>query len=210
MTTAYALTYDNLVSTVLQYLERSDAAVVGQMPVSIMLAEFDIATRVKTLGQIMVAEFNLSPATNVVQKPARWRKTTSMTITVNNVKQPVFLRKLEYVNNYVASGAASGPPLFYSDYDYDHWVFGPTPDQAYAVEVLYYERLAPLASDNQTNWLTNNAPQALLYGTLLQFMPFLKNDQRVTFKAMYEEAIAALSGEDKSRVGDRQTVAIDS
>jgi len=86
----------------------------------------------------------------------------------------------------------------------------PTPDQAYTLEVLYYERIQPLSSDNQTNWLTQNAPTAMLFGTLLQAMPFLKNDQRQIFQQKYTEAIQSLKTEDTSRLGDRQSVAIDS
>jgi len=75
---------------------------------------------------------------------------------------------------------------------------------------LYYERIQPLSSENQTNWLTRNAPNAMLYGTLLQAMPFLKNDQRVIFQTKYTEAITALTNEDKLRIADRQAIAQDS
>jgi hypothetical protein len=87
----------------------------------------------------------------------------------------------------------------------------PTPDQAYSYEVLYYERPQPLDSSNQTNWFTQYAPQALLYGSLLQAMPFLKNDNRVQlWQAMYQQAMDILTAEDKLRVADRQTIAVDS
>jgi hypothetical protein len=76
--------------------------------------------------------------------------------------------------------------------------------------VLFYERLQPLSSTNQTNWLTQNAPNAMLYGTLLQAMPFLKNDQRTIFQQKYQEAMAVLKTEDQLRVGDRQAIAIES
>jgi hypothetical protein len=210
MTSAFVLTYDSLTSTVLSYVERQDAAVTAQLPVAVALAEFDIATKLKLLGQISVAEFNM-PLSNTVQKPARWRKTTSMAITVSGVRQPVLLRTYEYVQNYVASGAQAGPPLYYADYDYGHWLVGPTPDQAYPAEVVYYERLNPLSSQNQTNWLTLNAPQAILFGTLLQMQPFIKNDARIAvFQAAYQDALGALKQEDIVRGGDRQAVSIDS
>ena len=50
MTASFVLTYDNLVTTIEQYLERNDAAVVSQIPVFITLAEFEIAQQIKTLG----------------------------------------------------------------------------------------------------------------------------------------------------------------
>jgi hypothetical protein len=86
----------------------------------------------------------------------------------------------------------------------------PTPDQDYDFEVLYYERIAPLSQTNQTNWLTQYAPNAMLYGTLLQAMTFLKNDNRQIFQQKFDAALAALKTEDVARVGDRQAIAVDS
>ena len=131
-------------------------------------------------------------------------------MVVDGARQPVLLRKYEYIKNYSPSTATEGQPLYYSDYDYEHWFVGPTPDQDYFFEVLYYERISPLSSENQTNWLTQNAPNAMLFGTLLQAMPFLKNDQRQIFQRKYDQAMAMLKAEDISRIGDRQTIAIES
>ena len=209
-TPAYAMTYDNLSANILQYLERSDAAVVEQIPNFIMLAEFEIAQEMKSLGQQQVVEATMQAGNPVIPKPARWRKTTSFNITVNGKKQPVFLRKYEYLINYSPDTSVTNTPLYYADYDYDNWLVAPTPDQNYQFEVLYYERLIPLSSDNQTNWITRNAPNAMLYGTLLQAMPFLKDDQRQIFQQKYTEAMQFLANEDKLRIADRQAIAQDS
>jgi hypothetical protein len=146
----------------------------------------------------------------VIPKPARWRKTVSMNVTVSGQIQPILLRKYEYLRQYAPSSTTTSTPLYYSDYNYDNWLVAPTPDQAYSFEVLYYERLAPLSSTNQTNWITQNAPNAMLYGTLLQAMPFLKNDQRQIFQQKYTEAMQVLKQEDQLRLADRQAMAIDS
>jgi hypothetical protein len=204
------MTYDSLNSTVLQYLERSDPATVAAIPTFITLCEFEIAEQIKTLGQLNVASATMTADNPILQKPARWRKTVSMTLTTATGAQPVLLRKFEYLKNYWPDANQTGQPLFYSDIDYDNWYLAPTPDQEYSFEVLYYERIEPLSSETQTNWLTRNAPNAMLYGTLLQAMPFLKNDQRQIFQEKYKEAIAALKTEDTTRVGDRQTIAVDS
>lgn len=207
---SWVMTYDSLTSTVLQYLERSDAAVVNAIPTFISLAEFEIAQEIKTLGQLQIAESTMTADNALLQKPARWRKTVSMSVTVGGKKQPVYLRKYEYLKNYWPDADQTDVPLYYADTDWEHWYLAPTPDQAYAFEVLYYERIAPLSSANQTNWLTQNAPNAMLFGTLLQAMQFLKNDQRVIFQQKYTESLQALKAEDVARVGDRQAVAVDS
>lgn len=209
-TPSWVLTYDSLTSTVLQYLERQDSAVVNAIPTFITLAEFEIAEQIKTLGQLQIVESTMTLGNPVIQKPARWRKTVSMNVLVNGKKQPVLLRKYEYLKNYWQDDTQLATPLYYADTDWDHWYLAPTPDQAYTFEVLYYERIAPLSSTNQTNWITQNAPNAMLFGTLLQAMPFLKNDQRQIFQQKYTESIQALKAEDVSRIGDRQSVAVDS
>jgi len=207
---SWVMTYDSLTSTVLQYLERSDTAVVNAIPTFISLAEFEIAQEIKTLGQLQIVESTMTASNAILQKPARWRKTVSMSVTVAGKKQPVYLRKYEYLKNYWPDADQTDVPLYYADTDWEHWYIAPTPNLAYAFEVLYYERIAPLSSTNQTNWLTQNAPNAMLFGTLLQAMQFLKNDQRVIFQQKYTESLQSLKSEDVARVGDRQAVAVDS
>jgi hypothetical protein len=214
MTTAtpsWVMTYDSLTYYVLQYLERSDQATINAIPTFITLAEFEIAQEIKTLGQLQVAESTMTIGNPTIAKPARWRKTVSLNITDSTGNRtPVLLRKYEYLTNYWPNNTSTAMPLFYSDTDWDHWYVAPTPDKAYTFEVLYYERIAPLSSTNQTNWLTQNAPTAMLFGTLLQAMPFLKNDQRQIFQQKYLEAIKSLKDEDISRIPDRQAIVADS
>lgn len=212
MTASFVLTYDALITTVEQYLERADDAVVNQIPTFITLCEFEIAQQIKTLGQQQVVESTMSINNGIIQKPARWRKTVSFTVInpTTGVRSPVLLRKYEYLRNYSPQNSATSLPLYYADYDYDNWLVAPIPDAAYNFEVLYYERIAPLSSDNQTNWLTQNAPNAMIFGTLLQAMPFLKNDQRTIFQQKYTEAMAVLKTEDQLRIADRQAIAQDS
>jgi hypothetical protein len=209
MTASFALTYDSLVTTIEQYLERNDAAVVDQIPVFITLAEFEIAQQIKTLGQIEVAQGVMSIGNPIIQKPARWRKTVSMSVTSGGEKTPVFLRKYEYLTNYNAQ-STSGLPKYYADYDYDNWFVAPVPDQSYQFEVLVYQRLQPLSSTNQTNWITNNAPNAMIFGALLQAVIYLKDDARQIFQQKYDMAMQALKAEDVTRVGDRSAIAVDS
>ena len=211
MTVAAVMTYDSLVENIQSYLERTDQATIDKIPLFIMLAEQVIASQIKFLGNLTVQTSAMIQGTNIIDKPARWHKTVSMNITVAGRRYPVLLRKYEYLREYWPDPAAESVPKFYCDYDYTHWMVAPTPDAAYNFEVLYYERIQPLDSSNQTNWFTIYAPQALLYGSLLQAMPFLKNDDRIPmWQAQYEQIMQTLIAEDKLRVADRQAIAVDS
>jgi hypothetical protein len=98
-------------------------------------------------------------------------------------------------------------PVFYADYNYTNWIIAPTPDAAYPIEILYYELPVLLDENTQTNWLTQYAPNLLLYATLLEAAPFLKNDERIpVWQSMYQSAAQALQGEDMSKILDRSAV----
>ena len=210
MTTAQVMTYDSLVDDIQQYLERTDDATIAQIPRFIMLAEQVIASQIKFLGNLTVNTSNMVIGAATIDKPARWHKTISMNVTVDGKRQPVFLRKYEYLREYAPDPSVEGVPKFYADYDYTHWLVAPTPDTAYDYEVLYYERVQPLDSSNQSNWFTIYAPQAMLYGSLLQAMPFLKNDERIAmWQQQYDLIINTLKSEDVQRIGDRQAVVLD-
>jgi len=210
MTAAAVMTYDSLVNDISTYLERTDTATLEKIPQFIMLAEQIIAADIKFLGNLNVVQSNMVANEDVLDKPARWRKTVSMNITVDGKRQPVLLRDYEYLREYWPDSTQTDTPLYYSDYDYTHWLVAPTPDTNYTFEVLYYQRVPPLSSANQTNWFTEYAPQAMLYGSLLQAMPFLKNDERVQlWQAMYQQAIEMLKLENVARIGDRQAIVRD-
>jgi hypothetical protein len=57
----------------------------------------------------------------------------------------------------------------------------------------YYAKPTVLRTDaDGANWLTTNAPDLLLYGSLLEAEPFLKNDKRIViWQQFYNDALIA-------------------
>lgn len=212
---ATTMTFETLKEDVRRYLERgatlaSDAVVYEQIPRLINLAERRIARELKIQGFINVVTDTLTVGASVYPKPDRWRDTVSINIgtgTGNAQRTPVFARSYEYLRSYWPDESQRATPLFYADYNYQNWLIAPTPDAAYPIEILYYE-LPPLLDDvTQTNWLTEYAPQVLLYATLVEATPFLKNDERIpVWQNMYDRAAAMLNGEDLGKILDRAAV----
>jgi hypothetical protein len=195
------MTYDNLVADVINYMERNDAQFVAQIPSLIGLAESAIAAELKTYLQLTVVETTLRANQEVLAKPARWRKTVSMKTN----GKPMVMRSQDYVAMYQSESDA-GVPLYYAEYDYNNWAFAPKPDQDYPVEIIYYSEIQPLDTTNQQNLFTREAPQAMLFGTLLQAQGYLKAlDKLDMWKTYYRDCIAALKKEDDSRRIDRNT-----
>lgn len=209
------MTFESLQQDVRRYLERgatlaSDAIVYEQIPRLINLAERRISRELKVQGFINVVTGAMSVGQSVYSKPDRWRDTVSINIGTgasNNTRKMLYARDYEYCRAYWPDESQTEEPIFYADYDYSHWLISPTPNEAYPFEILYYE-LPPLLDDEvQTNWITEYAPQLLLYATLLEATPFLKNDERIpVWQQMYDRAAAALNGEDIGKIIDRTAV----
>jgi len=199
------MTYDSLVSNIQQYAERDDPDFIAQIPNLIALTESSIAAELKTFMQLIVVETSLAVNQTVLNKPARWRKTVSMKVN----GQPILLRSQDYVAMYL-SESSGGQPQYYADYDFSNWNFAPTPDAAYPVEIIYFSEIQPLDANNQQNLWTEVAPQAMLYGALLQAQGYLKAlDKLPVWKQYYTDAVAALKKEDDTRRVDRNTSVIE-
>jgi len=207
-----AMTFTSLKDDVRSYLERgasaaTDPLVYAQIPKLINLAERRIARDLKIQGFQTVVTSTMQASVAVVPKPDRWRETISINIgtgTTNNVRTEVFGRSYEYCRAYWPNQTETETPVFYADYDYKHWLFSPTPNFAYPMEIVYYELPALLDDSTQTNWLTEYAPNLLLYGTLLEATPYLKNDERIpTWMNFYQMAASSISQEDDKKIIDR-------
>lgn len=196
---ATALTYSSLVTDIQTYAERSDSTFVAQIPQFIMLAENRLASEIHGLGYLRAVTFNLVLGQQTYEKPARWRETKSLSVTVSGAKQYLKPRGYEYCRSFTNTDN----PAYYADYDYEHAFLAPVPSGTNQCEWMYYERPEPLSDENQTNWTTQYAPQLLLYASLLEAQPFLKMPERVQeFAGLYDRAAKAIMAEDGSRIAD--------
>jgi len=200
-----SITYTSLLEDLRRYLERgfteaTDPLVYEQLPRLITLAERRIARELKIEGFIVAITTPLQAGVSVYMKPDRWRDTVSMNVD----NKTLFGRAYEYLRNYWPDPAQTGTPTFYADYDYSHWLLVPTPATNQTLEILYYEQPRFLGPEFQTNWITEYIPDLLLYASLLEATPFLKNDERIqTWQALYDRAAQSVNGEDLKRILDR-------
>lgn len=210
-----AMTYTSLVSDLEAYLQRDDETVVAQIPRFIMLAQQRIPRELKLLGfrEEVTGSFDgTAVSSGVMAKPSDWRKTIGFYVGVgtnNNTHSPVFERTYEYIRMvYPDPTAGKDVPKFYGDADYNHWLVGPSPDQSYPFKIDYYGTLTMLDETTQTNWLTVNAPDLLLYACLVEAVPFVKADERIpVWQGMYVAAANALKAQELDGLYDAQAIA---
>jgi|HubBroStandDraft_3_1064219.scaffolds.fasta_scaffold184765_1 hypothetical protein len=216
-----AMTFSSLQQDMQSYLERGtvqDPLVFAQLPELINFAERRISTELKVLGFVVPATITLQANVAVYQKPDRWRKTVSWNVgqsaSGTAVRSQMFPRSYEYIRSYwpddtqtnLSVYGVAAPPKFYADYNYQNFIFAPTPDAAYPAEIVYYEQPALLDATNQTNFITQYLPNLLLYASLLECTPFLKKDDRIpVWKDYYDRFAGVYNQQSSDEIIDRST-----
>jgi hypothetical protein len=204
------MTYDSLVQDIKDYLERGDVAdetVLRQIPRIINNTERLLADKLKITGYLQSVTSTMQTGVSVISKPAGWRSTVSInygTGVDSNVRTSLRIQSYEYIRACFTDDTELGEPIYYADYDLNHWFVQPTPASDYPFEAMVY-MLPPLLDEtNQENYLTKFAPFLLLYSCLSGMEPFLRNDSRVpVWQALATENFQAINMEDLRRMVDR-------
>ena len=98
----------------------------------------------------------------------------------------------------------TGKPRYWANWDGTQLVVAPTPNAAYTVEMWYQEtpeRLGDGSSGTSTTtFISNNAPETLLYGTLTEAYSYLKNTQDMQiYQQMFQSSLSEFAQEQMGR-----------
>ncbi len=110
-------------------------------------------------------------------------------------------RDISFMNEYWPVRTSTSTPKYWSWWDHNSLYVAPTPDVAYNVEVGITRLPTRLSSSNTTSWLGNNAPVALLYGSLAEAFKFLKGPAEMLqlYEQSYQRAVQELMIEQQGR-----------
>ena len=167
--------YSELQTAVANWLDRDDLA--ARIPEFITLCEarFNRSLRIRAMETLDISVDTVG-GTSTVALPTGYVQMRDISLITSPITQ------LQYVTpeimNRLNAGSLTGKPETYTIIA-NSILFGPTPDSAYDISMLYYKTFDPLTALAPTNWVITNAPDVYLYGALLEAEPFLMNDQRV-------------------------------
>lgn len=164
-------TYTDLVTAVTDWLNRDDLTTV--VPTFIQLGEADLRRRMKG---VHVESGLLTLSAPEVPLPADARMVEQVLLEANGRTYP--LTQVDTGALILRRGAVAGRPTHYAVTEDTLWL-GPVPDQTYTATVVYEPFLALDATEQPSNWLLAEAPDAYLYAALVQASPYLKDDSRV-------------------------------
>lgn len=208
---AFALTYNSLLTSVQNEVQRQDATFLANIPMFMQLGQEDLSRELKILGLKQFTTGLLVKDSQLLAKPTPlWLNNSTFNIGVNgyplqtdfNTRVQVLQRSYEFCRMYWPDPTQSAQPKYYADYNYDFILISPTPDAAYPYEFGWYGFPSSISEEQQTNFFTQYTPDALLYATLVHAAYFVEDERLQMWTAQRDKAIAAAQQEDMRRVWD--------
>jgi len=189
-----SFTLATLKSTVQDYMETAETTFVSELDTFIQEAE----ERILKTVELPVFRKNVtgtsSESNTYLSTPDDFLAPYSLAVISSNVYTYLLLKHVSFIRDFNPNPATTGLPKYYAQFDNTTFVLAPTPDSSYSFELHYKYRPASLTttSGSETTWLSDNGPDALLYGTLVEAATFLKIPEET---AQYEQRfIQAING----------------
>ena len=182
--------YTELQASVADFLNRGDLTSVIPDFITMTESEFNRLLRVSNMSIRTRAPLD----SQYVKLPAGFLGMRNIDLLTDPVT-PLSYKNLQNLDIHRANDA-TGKPLYYSIMQ-NNIEFAPVPDSEYTLEIVYYQKIPPL-SDNTTNWLLEEHPDAYLYGALMHSAPYLQADERVGLWAgKYNQIIQQIISSDE-------------
>jgi len=116
-------------------------------------------------------------------------------------------KSAEWIYANYPTRSSSGTPRFFAR-EGDTFIFGPYPDSDYTIKGIYYKRLESLSDSNTTNWLISDAPDLILWASLCEAAPWMKDDARIgLWEKKYEISKSRIQAENDSEEFSGSTLA---
>ena len=172
-------TYDQLKQALQDYTQNTETTFVNNLDDFIRSAE----QRIFTTCDLEIFRKNQTGTTTsgnqYLNLPSDYLASFSLSVLNSSSKEFLLQKDVNFVQEFNTNSSTTGTPRFYAMFDTTHFILGPTPDAAYTMELHYYYRPTSLTAGagSGTTWLSTNAPNAMLYGSLVEAYTFMKGEK---------------------------------
>jgi hypothetical protein len=183
-------TYAELKTSIADFLNRDDLT--STIPTFISLGEAQIARDVRHWKQ--EKRVTTSVDERYENLPNDWLELKFVSLTTGAMLETVSPSNMADMR---ARSDTPGTPK-YVRMTADQLEFYPTPSAATDVSMLYYARVPSLTDAAPTNWVLSDAPDILLYASLMHSAPYLAEDARVQiWGSLYQSGVEKLNIENQ-------------
>jgi hypothetical protein len=196
------MTYDELVTNIRNYTEvNANVFTNSVINTFITMAENQILRQIDLDVFKLEVSGNMTSGNKFLTAPSDILTHRYLMITSGTDQIFLDFRDTSFMKEYWPNGASTGVPKYYSVWDQNTFYVAPTPNASFTAEMGYIYRPAQLSSTNTTTWISNNAPEALLYACLIQAYSYTKGPKEMMdyFRAAYQEALQGLGNEQQGR-----------
>jgi hypothetical protein len=187
--TSVELTYSWLKSEIAAWSHRSDLT--DRIPGFIVLAEKRIATRLRSRIQEQAGTITTTSGAATASLPTTLLGVQAMSIDAESATLD-YLPPEQFRQDFPDS-SYTGAPRAYTTVGGTVY-FGPTPDAAYTVSVMYRGSIATLNDDAPTNDLLTKWPNLYLAAAMLEVADFVSNDKmEAKWTVRFNEAIEGVN-----------------
>ena len=190
-----SFTLATLKSTVQDYCETAETTFVAELDTFIKEAEERIVKNVSLPVFRKNVEGIGTSGNPYLSTPSDFLASYSLALIISNEYTYPLLKHVSFIRDYTPNPSTTGPTKYYALFDDTTFLLGPTPAANYSYQLHYKYRPASLTttSGTDTTWLSDNAPDALLYGTLAEAATFLKTPEEVgQYEQRFSMAMEAL------------------
>jgi len=191
-----SFTLTTLESAIKEYLDSAETTFTNN------LSNFIKSTEERILKSVDLPVFRKNvtgtstSGTPYLGSPSDFLSPFSLAVISSSTYSYLWFKHVTFIRDYTPAEATTGLPVYYAVFDDDTFILAPTPDDTYTFELHYKYRPASLtagASDG-TTWLSTNAMNAMLYGSLMEGGTFLKMPppELQLFEQRFQEAMANL------------------
>tara|TARA_R100000458_G_C8270011_1_gene244753 strand:- start:1604 stop:2251 length:648 start_codon:yes stop_codon:yes gene_type:complete len=172
-------TYDQLKQALQDYTQNTETTFVNNLDDFIRSAE----QRIFTTCDLEIFRKNQTGTTTsgnqYLNLPSDYLASFSLSVLNSSSKEFLLQKDVNFIQEFNPNSSTTGTPRFYAMFDTTHFILGPTPDAAYTMELHYYYRPTSLTAGagSGTTWLSTNAPNAMLYGSLVEAYTFMKGEK---------------------------------
>ena len=189
-----AWTFTTLKTAIQDYTENSETTFVNN------LSNFISDTEEKILKTVNLPVFRknvsgtMTSGNSYLSAPSDFLTPFSLALD-NSGYEYLMFKEVNFIREAYPVSSTTGVPKYYALFDNDSFILGPTPNANFTVELHYvYRPTSITTSADGTSWLGTNAPDALLYGSLVQAYSFMKGeaDLIANYTQQYNEALSRL------------------
>ena len=190
-----SFTLTTLKQSVQDWTENDETTFVNELDFFIKNAEERIFKTVDLDYFRKNVEGTATTGNKFLQKPVDYLATFSLSLVSSGSNIFLLQKDVNFIQEYQPDPTVTGTPKYYAQFDVSNFILAPTPNADFAVELHYYYRPTSLTTDpNGTTWISTNAPDALLYGTLVEAYTFMKGEKDILdlYNGRFLESLARL------------------